>query len=253
VSAKGERTERAAGLLLAARLARSALRELPEEARPRSTAEAYAVQDRIVKSIGPVGGWKVGAKSPAAEPTCAALCRAWIVRSPARFPPGAFRLNGIEAELAFTLASDLPPRDVAYSAEDVAGAIATVHPVVEVVDSRFVDIATVDPLSLLADSLSHGGLVVGEGKALPDPFDVTSQGVALDVDGARLVESRGSNPAGDPYRMLAWLANHSAERCGGLRRDDIVTTGSWTGMRFVPGGSRVAVDFPGIGRVRVDV
>jgi 2-keto-4-pentenoate hydratase len=253
MSVDGPRVQRAAALLLAARDTRAPLPALAEDARPRSAVEAYAVQDLVVERMGVIGGWKVGAKSPAAEPTCAPLWRGWITRSPASFPRGALRLNGIEAELAFTLAHDLPPRGAAYAIDDVARAIASVHPAVEVVDSRFTDIGDVDPLSLLADSLSHGALVVGDGIALPEGFDASAQTVALDVDGARLCESRGSNPAGDPLRLLAWLADHTAGRCGGLRRGDVVTTGSWTGMRFVPAGTRVAVCFPGIGGVQVDV
>jgi 2-keto-4-pentenoate hydratase len=128
-----------------------------------------------------------------------------------------------------------------------------VHPVIEVVDSRFADIRAVDPLSLLADSLSHGALVIGTGIPLPDAFDVTAQTVELDVDGTRVVSARNSNTAGEPFRLLAWLANHAASRCAGLRRDQVVTTGSWTGIRFVASDARVEARFPGIGDVRVEL
>jgi 2-keto-4-pentenoate hydratase len=49
--------------------------------------------------------------------------------------------------------------------------------------------------------------------------------------------------------LLTWLANHTNVRSGGLRRGDIVTTGSWTGLRFVASGARVEAAFPGIGGV----
>jgi 2-keto-4-pentenoate hydratase len=38
---------------------------------PASAAEAYAVQDATMAQLGPVGGWKVGAKGPDTEPACA--------------------------------------------------------------------------------------------------------------------------------------------------------------------------------------
>ena len=82
-------------------------------------------------------------------------------------------------------------------------------------------------------------------------FQSSTQQVTLEIDGKRVVESRGSNPAGDVLCLLAWLANHATARSGGLRRGDIVTTGSWTGMRFVASGTRVEAAFELIGGVDV--
>ena len=245
------RAQRAADLLLDARARRRPLRGLPDDAKPQSPREAYVVQDRVIDALGTIGGWKVGAKTALDEPTCAPLSASWLVASPVRFPGAAFALNGIEAEIAFKLARDLPARADAYTGPDIVAAVASVHPVIEVVDSRFADIRDVDPLSLLADSLSHGALVVGPGIALPKRFDVATQKVELDVDGVRVVSAQDSNAAGEPFRLLAWLANHAAGRCGGLRRDQVITTGSWTGVRFVAPGARIEARFPGIGEVRV--
>ena len=245
------RSRRAADLLLEARARRRALDPLPEDARPQSRDEAYAIQDFVMHALGSIGGWKVGAKTPAAEPDCAPLCASWLVDSPARFAPGTFALNGIEAEIAFRLARDLPARSTPYTRHEMPGAIASVHAAVEVVDSRFSDVRDVDPLSLLADSLSHGALVIGSGVPLLRGFDIATQKVELDVDGTRVVSAQDSNTAGDPFRLIAWLANHAADRCGGLRRDQIVTTGSWTGVRFVAAGARVAARFRRIGEADV--
>jgi 2-keto-4-pentenoate hydratase len=247
------RVQRAADLLLQARASRRPLGRLPDDAAPQSSREAYAIQDRVIDALGPLGGWKVGAKTPTDEPSCAPLCASWLVASPAHFAARAFALNGIEAEIAFRLARDLPARSNPYTPQDIVAAVASVHPVIEVVDSRFADIRAVDPLSLLADSLSHGALVIGTGIPLPDAFDVTAQTVDLDVDGTRVVSGRNSNTAGEPFRLLAWLANHAAGRCAGLRRDQVVTTGSWTGIRFVAPDARVEARFPGIGDVRVEL
>ena len=238
-------------LLLGARRSGRRLTALPDEARPRTVDAAYAIQDAVASKLGAIGGWKVGAKSASAEPTCAPLPATLILRSPQRFAAGRFAHNGVEAELAFRLATDLPPRRQPYRPADLAASVATVHPAIEIVDSRFVDFGGVDPLSVLADFQSNGALVVGAGVALPHAFESSTQGVTLDIDGARVVESRGSNPAGDVLSLLAWLANHATLRNGGLRRGDFVTTGSWTGMRFVAPGTRVDAAFAGIGGVEV--
>ncbi len=47
------------------------------------------------------------------------------------------------------------------------------------------------------------------------------------------VEAAGGNPAGDPLRLVTWLANHGAHRGRPLRAGDIVAMGSCTGLRFV--------------------
>ena len=246
------RARGAATLLLDARRSGRGLRVLPDDVRPRSAAEAYEVQDAVLPAIGVAGGWKVGARSPTAEPTCAPLPTALILRSPQRFPFGTFARNGVEAELAFTLARALPPRNAPYTEAEMPAAVASVHPAIEVVDSRFVDIATTDAWSLLADFQSNGALVLGPGVTLPASFVPAEQTVRLAIDGAQLVAALGGNPAGSLMRLLAWLANHAAARCGGLLRGDVITTGSWTGMRFFPAGTHVAVDYPGIGGVNLE-
>jgi 2-keto-4-pentenoate hydratase len=245
-------TARAAEVLLTARSRHGVVPAFPDELRPRSIAAAYAIQDGVVDAIGPIGGWKVGAKDATAEPTCAPLCAAWIVASPATFEPDRFVRHGIEAELAFTFARDLPPSAGAYGERDVVAAIATVHPVIEVVDSRFADLQTADPLSQLADSLSHGALVVGPGVALPSGFDVARQSVELRFGDVLEFSGLNSNSAGNPFRLLAWLANHVAARRGGLRRGDVVTTGSWSGLRFAERRARVLAQFPGVGDVSLE-
>ena len=241
----------AAELFLDARHTGHRLAQLPQDVRPATLADAYAIQDAVASKLGAIGGWKVGARSASSEPTCAPLPAALIVRSPQRFAAGRFALNGVEAELAFTLSDDLPARAEPYRIADVAAAVTTMHPAIEVVDSRFVEMSAVDPLSVLADFQSHGALVVGAGVPLPASCDWSMQPVTLDIDGARVVDTRGGNPAGDVLGLLAWVANHVAARNGGLRRGDIVTTGSWTGLRFVAPGARVDAEFAGIGGVRV--
>ena len=191
------RTSRAAKMLLAARQSRLRLHALPEDVRPTIIAEAYAIQDEVVSAIGPIGGWKVGAKSPTAEPTCAPLPAKLVLASPQSFPKGTFELNGVEAELAFTVACDLPARSAPYREAEMSAAMASVHPAIEVVDSRFVDLAKTDALSVLADFQSHGALVIGAGSAVPDSLTFDEQVVRLESDGVRVIDARDSNPGGN--------------------------------------------------------
>ena len=114
----------AAQLLLAARHCGRRIAALPDDVRPRTVADAYRIQDAVVSKLGAVGGWKVGAKSRSAEPTCAPLPASLILRSPHRFTADRFADNGVEAELAFTLSHDLPPRAQPYRVAEMAEAVS---------------------------------------------------------------------------------------------------------------------------------
>src|SRR3546814_1914712 len=62
-----DKTAQAARLLLDSRNHRRPIEALPEYCRPATTAQAYAIQDAVADLLGPVGGWKVGAKGPDAQ------------------------------------------------------------------------------------------------------------------------------------------------------------------------------------------
>lgn len=204
-----------------------------------------------MERIGPVGGWKVGARSPEAEPTCAPLAQSLIFLEGAALPSGLLRLRGVEAEIGFKLAADLPPRARSYEVEEMAGFIESVHPTLEIVESRYADWKQVAPLSVLADSNSNGALIVGSPIAAQSREGYAALSVSLKFDGAEKCVATGGNPARDLLRLLAWLANHCAERCGGLRKGQMITTGSHTGMLFAEAGTQVAGAFAGLGGVTV--
>ena len=148
------------------------------------------------------------------------------------------------------LARSLPPREQPYDAAAVMAAVGSMHPIIEVLDSRYLDPDAVDPLSALADSLSHGGLAVGPAIAGWQDVDLRTEQVRMLVDGAE-VKARTGNPAGDMVRLLVWLANTGARWAGGLQAGQVVTTGSWTGKDTVPGGAEARAVFARCGEVAV--
>ena len=214
-------------------------------------ADAYAVQGRVVGELGPVGAWKVGAASPTAEPLRAPILAATIHASPVTLPASSFHLLGIEAEIAYRLGADLPARARPYGPEEVAAAIESMLAAIELVDTRLADHMTAPPLWKLADNQINGALVTGPPVEDWRRFDPRTQPVRLEVDGSVVAEGRGGNSAGDPFRLLVWLANSCGSHCGGLRRGQIVTTGSLTGLRFVMPGARVRARLEGLGEVAV--
>ncbi|WP_019142470.1 2-keto-4-pentenoate hydratase [Noviherbaspirillum massiliense] len=243
------KTAAAAQLLLAARKSGAPIPSLPEEYMPVDGAEAYEIQEYVAEALGPVGGWKVGAKGPGMPPSCASLPAALMYRSRASLSAHAYGMRGIEAEIAVRLDRDLPPRDEPYSVDEVMASVGSIHPAIEIVTSRFS--AQADPLAGLADSLSNGGFVYGEGRSTQLAIDQTTQAVELYFDDRKVAAAVGGNPAGDIWPLLAWLANHVAEWCDGLRAGQIITTGSCTGLLLADPGTRIRAVFPGLGEVEL--
>ncbi|MCB2054803.1 MAG: fumarylacetoacetate hydrolase family protein [Geminicoccaceae bacterium] len=222
-------------------------------AMPTSPAEAYAVQAAVAAETGPVGGWKVGRPAPDADATFAPIFTADIVANPYHPPSLPCSDLGLECEIAFELATDLPGRAEAYTRAEVEAAIATARPVVELVWSRLEARDRAPPLLKLADNGINGGLVLGAPIA-----DWRSRGFDdLDITlvaGDRTIKTRrGPNPGGDPVDLLRALADLCKDHCGGLRRGQIVTTGSYTGLDFVGAPERIEAVFAGIETLRIEI
>jgi 2-keto-4-pentenoate hydratase len=236
-----------ARLLLAARQSGTGIAALAPELVPATADEAYAVHDAVAPRLGRIAGWKVGAPNADAEPSCAPLFADLMAASPARWPASRFPLGGIEGELAFRFGSDLPPRAQLYGEDEVWQRVASLHPAIELVQSRFADFRATAKLALLADFGSNGAFCYGP--ALTDwrRVDFLRQSARLTVDGSEAASAIGGNAAGHPKRLLAWLANHRARRGRWLVSGDIVTTGTHTGLIFIAAGATATVQFAGIG------
>ena len=239
----------AANMLGDARRTKKPILELPQALRPTSETEAFLIQDELALAWGDVGGWKVGASNAEATPLFAPMPTIWIASSGAIVR--GLRYRGLEAEVAFYLGKDLPARSKAYTRDEIAGAIASCHPAIEVLESGFEDPAKVDRLSMIADLQLHGGFVYGPACEGWDAIDFTQEGVMLAVDGVVRVEKTAGYTSGDLLRLLPWLASEGASRTGGLKAGQWIMTGSWTGNTPAEKHSAVDVQFATLGRVEV--
>ncbi|MCW2243237.1 2-keto-4-pentenoate hydratase [Azospirillum canadense] len=244
---------KAADLLTGARRTRSLLDTLPPSARPADKAEATAIQNEVARRIGPVTAWKVGAPGPDAEPSCAPINAATVFFEVSRLPAETFHVIGIEAEVVYRFGRDLPARDKPYSREEILDAVASVHPGFEICDTRFAQYGSQDALSHLADQANHGALIVGPAVADWRSLDPVKEPLTLDIDGERRIDVVGGNSAGDPVRLLQWLADVAAKPFGGLHAGDTVTTGSCTGTIFVKPGSHSVATFRNLGSIQLTV
>lgn len=244
--------ERAAALLIEAHRNRQPIARRPKDAGPGTRDDAFAIQDRVLAALGHAGGWKVGASGPAAEPTAAPLPAALIGPAPAALPSSRFGTIGVEVELAFRFAHALPPRRTAYDRDEVLDAVESLHPAIEVVDSRLGKWGAKDDLWKLADNQSNGFFLYGHAVEGWRDNDLARAPVELLIDDKVAVShDDGGNAAGDPLWLLVWLANHCARARGGVSAGAIVTTGSCTGLVPVSSGAKITGRFPGLGEASV--
>ena len=249
----GEREKQlieAADLLLDARRTGVPIEDLPEALQPKDLDEAYAVQDLIAEAYGEIGGWKIGAPSAEATPLFAPMPLAWIAADGAVIG-GVRRYRGLESEIAFLLGKDLPAKATPYASEEVVSAIASCHPVIEVIESGLLDPLKAAKLSMIGDLQMHGGFVYGPAVVDWQKIDFKTEHVSIAVDGMVRVERTGSNTSGDLMRLLPWLANEGSKRTGGLKAGQWVTTGSWTGVTSGDPGSAADVKFSTAGEVHL--
>lgn len=232
------RIRRAADALLAARRERRVIVGLAEDARPHNLDEAWAVQDRIVTALGGQGAWKVGAADAACEPGVSPLPRALMHESPASVRARDFNFIGIEGEIGFRFGRDLPHRATPYTRDEVLDAVASLHPMIEIVDSRLANWRQRPVIEQMADLANHGALIVGPAAASVTPsIDQRAVEAEIRIDSVRRVALTGGNTAVDVQRLLTWLANHCALRGTPIRAGDVVTSGSCTGLVEVTAGS----------------
>jgi 2-keto-4-pentenoate hydratase len=239
----------AVAVLQNARRNHAPIEDLPKELQPENLDEAYFVQNTMAKEHGPIGGWKIGAPSPDVTPFHAPLPLKWITSSGSLLDGERHRLRILEAEIAFKIGKDLPPRTTPYTREEVIAAVESCHPAIEVLESGLVDPSKAAKMSMFADMQIHGGFVYGPSVVDWQNIDWNAETVTLIVDGKVEVERTGSNTSGDLVGLLPYLANQGAARTGGLKRGDWVTTGTWTGNTPAKAGSPVEVRFGNAGQV----
>ena len=242
----------AVDLLIAAHQGGPALRAA--DLRPVDAAAAYALQDALLERIGPIGGWKVGAKTPTAEPTCAPLPASGILPTGTNLQLIPSSLRGIEVEIALRVRRDLTGSLQAIDALTLDDMFDAVFPAIEVVETRLADFVDADPFAKLADLSSHGALVVGPAASVnPGEVQLPRLRAILTFDGQSVADIIGGNPAVDLLRLTRWLASHCVQRGSPLRKGQIVTTGSCTGMLFAQSQQKVEGEIVSIGKVALSI
>lgn len=224
---------------------------------PATVSHSYQVQDAMRRlTPASVVGFKVGSTSAEAqrilgtdEPGWGYVYADTVFEAGSRVP--VFTAHGpmIEGEFLLRLGADLPARDEPYSADDVADAVDAVAGAVEVVGSRLDGgLSGQGRERVSADGGANIALVHGAWCSPWRHLDLAALPASVTINGAAGGMGEGRLALGSPLNVLAWLANARA-RGGGdsLKRGQIITTGTCTGIDKVAPGDTVTAAFGPLG------
>lgn len=156
-----------------------------------------------------------------------------------------------EPEFAFRMGRDLPPRSQPYTVQEVLDAADTLHPAIEIPNSRFADFVGAGAAQIIADNACAHLFVLGAPAAADwRTLDLVEEKPVITMRGQKFV-GHGKNVLGDPRVALTWLANELRDLGVRLTAGQVVTTGTCHPPLPVQSGDFVEADFHSLGKVSV--
>jgi 2-keto-4-pentenoate hydratase len=238
------------------------LETLPPQLRPSDRIEAYQVQAHIEAfSSAPLYGWKIAATSVAGQrhigvdgPLAGRLLAERVIADGGTFALGSCLMRVAELEFAFRMGADLAPREVPYTQDEVLAHVASLHPAIELPDSRFEHFESAGLAQLVADNACAHRFVLGP--AADDVWrklDLAAHPGKAFRNGTLAEEGVGSNVLGDPRIALTWLVNELSRHGMTLVAGQVVTTGTCVKPLVIAVGDHIEGDLGSLGRVSVRI
>jgi 2-keto-4-pentenoate hydratase len=225
--------------------------------RPQGRNEGYAIQAELEKS-GKLFGWKIAATSEAGQkhinvagPMAGRILSHTVIADGGTASMHGNEMRVAEPEFAFRMARDLPSRPTPYSVAEVLGAVDTLHPAIEIPDSRFADFVSAGEAQLIADNACAHLFVLGAPAGADwRGRDLIEERPVVSMRGRTFV-GHGKNVLGDPRVALSWLVNELSGLGITLHAGEVVTTGTCHPPLPIASGDRMEADFGVLGKVSV--
>jgi 2-keto-4-pentenoate hydratase len=233
---------------------------LPEPLRPRTRAEGYAIQSHLMEHTqAPLFGWKIAATSLAGQrhvqvdgPMAGRLLAEKVLEDRATVSLSSSNMRVAEIEFAFRFERDLAPRARPYQVLEVMAAVGTLHPAIEIPDSRFNDFCVVGAPQLIADNACANLFILGPAVEISwRDLDLAGHSVSGVVVGKSEHQGKGANVLGDPRIALTWIANELSSLGIPLVADQVVTTGTCVTPIAVIPGDEIMASFGPLGALSV--
>jgi 2-keto-4-pentenoate hydratase len=232
---------------------------LADEQRPQNRADGYAIQAAIERfSTTHLIGWKIAATSEAGQkhinvggPMAGRILAETLIPDGGTASMAGNKMAVAEPEFAFRMRVDLPARSTPYSVSQVLDAVDTLHPAIEIPDSRFADFVGAGEAQLIADNACAHLFVLGPATTADwRAMDLIEHRPVIAMRGENFV-GHGRNVLGDPRVALTWLANELRQLGISLKAGRVVTTGTCHPPLPIQAGDFCAMDFGVLGKVSV--
>lgn len=153
----------------------------------------------------------------------------------------------IEAEIAFVLGEDLKGPGITIA--DVLRATAGIMLSFEIVDSRVKD-WKIKIQDTIADNASSAGFILGS-KLIPvDQINLKYIGLVMEKNGVIMETATGAAVMGHPALAVAWLVNKMGSMGIGMKKGEIILSGSFTKALEIKAGDVFLATFGDLGSVK---
>ena len=253
--------EAASQLLFSHWMQKQRLEALPVSCRPTTREDAYQVQSLLERqSAYPLFGWKIAATSRAGQqhigvsgPLVGRILQERVLPPGARVALEGNLMRVAEIEFAFRMGANLNPRSQPYTMDEVLAAVASLHPAIEIPDSRYRDFVHAGESQLIADNACAHQFMLGEATGADwRNLDLARYEVRVVVrkDGQDDVRTGiGSNVLGDPRIAMTWIANELSALGVTLKAGQAITTGTCLTPIVVAPGDEVHADYGALGAI----
>jgi 2-keto-4-pentenoate hydratase len=146
------------------------IKQLPKKISPKNRSESYAIQSLYEKFSGkPIFGWKIAATSLDGQkhigvsgPLVGRILHDRVFSPNEKLNFGGNKMAVAEPEFAFRMGTTLEPKNTKYTIEEVMNSVDTLHPSIEIPDSRFENFAFAGENQLIADNACAHEFVIGQ-------------------------------------------------------------------------------------------
>lgn len=233
---------------------------LPGDLRPATREDGYAIQAAMEEVTGQaLVGWKIAATSEAGQrhinvdgPLAGRLLAHRVIADGATVSLASNLMRVAEVEFAFRFGTNLPPGPEPYTVDEVLAAVDTLHPAIEIPDSRYHDFTVVGAPQLIADNACAHVLLPGPAVETDwRGIDLAAYEVTAVKNGSEVHRGVGANVLGDPRVALAWLVNELSGLGIAVEAGQIVITGTCVVPVAIAPGDEVRADLGDFGSLSV--
>ena len=236
--------------------------KLPSKFVPKTKLEAYNVQ-QVYESFSksPLFGWKIAATSKAGQshigvknPLIGRILKEKVFVHNTTIKNSKNNMSVAEPEIAFRFKNDLFPKKESYTDDEILQAVGTMHPAIELPDSRFKNFSNVGEFILIADNACAHQFIIGP--KMSEEWRVTNLSelkISIRSSNGSVNRGSGSNVLGSPYLALNWLVNELSKNNITIKKGQYVSTGTCAKpLNFSP-GDKITADYGKLGQIYTEI